>query len=403
MSTPSVLVSGASIAGPALASWLARAGWDVTVVERFDRLRDEGQNIDIRGTGREVLRRMGLEDAVRAAHTQETGLDFVDERGRPLARFAAGTDDTSGGTAELEILRGRLGQILYDHSSTGAAYVFGDQITALHDDGHGVDVEFLHGPARRFDAVVVAEGLRSRTRSMVIPDVHVRELGVYSAYLTIPRTDADNNRWRWLICDRGRGVTLRPDDVGTIRAGLNMRGSVRGLDRLGRDEVVSILRATFADVGWETPRILDALDDAPLYFEALGQARLTRWNRGRVVLLGDAAYCASPMSGMSTTLALTGAYVLAHELSQHADAQTAFARYEAVMRPFVEKAQQLRPGIPGVIYPRTRRQRSLVWAGLRAATSPLANRFGDVASAVFSPPADTLHLPDLATTSRHGG
>ncbi|MFF2810708.1 FAD-dependent monooxygenase [Streptomyces sp. NPDC058000] len=403
MSSPSILISGASIAGPALASWLAQAGWDATVVERFDRLRDEGQNIDIRGSGREVLRRMGLEDAVRAAHTRETGLDFVDERGRPLARFAAGTDDTSGGTAELEILRGRLGQILYDHSSTKAAYVFGDQITALHDDGHGVDVEFLHGSARRFDAVVVAEGLRSRTRSMVIPDVRLRELGLYSAYLTIPRTDADDNRWRWLICDRGRGVTLRPDDVGTIRAGLNMFGSVRGLDRLDRDEVVTILRATFDDVGWETPRILDALDEAPLYFEALGQARLPRWSRGRVVLLGDAAYCASPISGMSTTLALTGAYVLAGELAHHTDTHTAFARYEAIMRPFVGRAQQLRPGLPRILFPRTRRQRSLLWTGLRTATSPLVNRLGDVSGGLFSPPADALRLPDFAMTARHGG
>ncbi|MFB6538866.1 FAD-dependent monooxygenase [Streptomyces noursei] len=403
MSTPSVLISGASIAGPALASWLARAGWDVTVVERFDELRDEGQNIDVRGTGREVLRRMGLEEAVRAAHTHETGLDFVDERGRPVARFAAGTDDTSGGTAELEILRGRLGQILYDHSSAEAAYVFGDQITALHDDGHGVDVEFRRGPARRFDAVVLAEGLRSRTRAMVLGDAQVHELGVYSAYLTIPRTEADNDRWRWLICDRGRAVTLRPDDVGTIRAGLNVLSSVRGLDRLDRTGVVTVLRATFADVGWETPRILDALDDAPLYFEALGQARLPRWSSGRIALLGDAAHCASPMSGMSTTLALTGAYVLAGELVQHADPRTAFARYEATMRPFVEKAQQLRPGIPRMVYPHTRRQRSLVWAGLRTATSPLANRFGDVAGAVFSPPADAFRLPDRPMAARRDG
>lgn len=253
MSTPSILISGASIAGPTLASWLGAAGWDVTVIERFDQLRDEGQNIDIRGTGREVLRRMGLEDVVRAAHTHETGLDFVDERGRPVARIAAGTDDTSGGTAELEILRGRLSRILHDHSSTDAAYVFGDQITALHDDGHGVDVEFRHGPARRFDAVVIAEGLRSRTRSLVIRDVRLRELGLYSAYFTIPRTDADDNRWRWLIADRGRGVTLRPDDVGTIRASLNMHSATRGLDRLDRADIVTILRATFADIGWETP------------------------------------------------------------------------------------------------------------------------------------------------------
>ncbi|KOV60419.1 FAD-dependent monooxygenase [Streptomyces sp. MMG1121] len=400
VTTPSILISGASVAGPTLAHWLAGAGWDVTVIERVDRLRDEGQNVDVRGAGREVLRRMGIEDAVRAAHTHETGLDFVDEHGRPVASFAAGTDDTSGTTAELEILRGQLGHILYDLSSADSAYVFGDQITGLHDDGHGVDVEFLHAPARRFDAVVVAEGLRSRTRTRVLGDAPVRELGVYNAYLTIPRTDADNDRWRWLIADRGRGVALRPDNVGTTRASLNMRSSVRGVDRLDREDVVTILRATFADIGWEVPRILSALDDCPLYFESLGQARLPHWSRGRIAVLGDAAYCASPFSGMGTTLALTGAYILAGELTSHAEPQAAFARYEAIMRPFVEKAQQLSPGLPNLFYPGTRLQRSLIWAGLRATASPLANRLGGLQAMLFSPPADALDLPEYALTPR---
>ena len=81
--------------------------------------------------------------------------------------------------------------------------------------------------------------------------------------------------------------------------------------------MVTILRRTFADVGWAAPRVLDALDDAPLYFDAVGQARLPSWSSGRVALLGDAAYCSSPVSGMSTSLALTGAYVLAGELAAH--------------------------------------------------------------------------------------
>ncbi|WP_328609904.1 FAD-dependent monooxygenase [Amycolatopsis sp. NBC_00345] len=396
MSSPSILISGASIAGPALAFWLTRAGWEVTVVERFDQLRDEGQNIDVRGVGREVLRRMGLEQAVLAAHTRETGMDFVDEQGQLVVSYAAGTDDSSGGTAEVEILRGQLGRILYDISSPGAGYVFGDQIATLHDDGHGVDVEFHSGPARRFDAVVIAEGLRSRTRSLILEDAPVHELGLYLAYLTIPRIDTDDTRWRWLISDRGRAAWLRPDNVGTTRASLSMYSPVRGLDRLDRADLAVVLRETFADVGWETPRILAALEDAPLYFEALGQARLPRWSSGRVALLGDAAYCASPISGLGTTLALTGAYVLAGELLGHADPRAAFARYEEVMRPFAERAQQLAPGRPGRLYPDTKEQRAQLWAELRGQTLPQEGQ----AAAWSTPPADALTLPDYPLKPR---
>jgi len=125
MPSPHVLISGASIAGPALAHWLAAAGWTTTVVERFDALRDTGQNIDVRGAAREVVRRMGLDDAVRGATTGETGTAFVDERGDVVAAFPAGRSDTDGATAEVSPLSG-MGTSL----ALVGAYVLGGELTA---------------------------------------------------------------------------------------------------------------------------------------------------------------------------------------------------------------------------------------------------------------------------------
>ena len=139
---PSILISGSSIAGPALAYWLNAHGWQTTVVERFDELRDDGQNIDVRGAGREVARRMGIEDAIRAASTGETGTEFVNADGSPVARFAAGESDSGGATAELEILRGQLSRIIVDRTRTDTTYVFGDRIVALDDGQDGVTVTF---------------------------------------------------------------------------------------------------------------------------------------------------------------------------------------------------------------------------------------------------------------------
>ncbi|MBT2207387.1 MULTISPECIES: FAD-dependent monooxygenase [Actinomadura] len=390
----SVLVSGASVAGPALASWLARSGWDVTVVEHFDHLPDQGQNVDVRGVGRQVLRRMRIEEAVRAAHTSEVGVRFVDERGRPVASFPAGTDDSGGGTAEIEILRGRLAELLYEQSADEVEYRFGDRISALHDDEAGVDVEFRHGPDRRFDTVVIAEGLRSRTRSMIMPDARPRELGLYIAHLAIPRTDSDSRWWRTMLCGRGRAIFLRPDNVGTTRAGMFFTSNVRGLDRLGRDDIVAILRETFADVGWEAPRVLEALDNGSLYLEDIAQTRLPTWSRGRTALVGDAAYCATPISGMGTTLALTGAYVLAGELTARDDPRAAFARYEQLLRPLVTQAQHLLPGVPNAVVPQSRAQRTLIHTALRLAGTPLARRLQATAGRFTTPRAEAITLPD---------
>jgi 2-polyprenyl-6-methoxyphenol hydroxylase-like FAD-dependent oxidoreductase len=390
---PTILISGASIAGPALAYWLNAQGWQTTVVERFDELREDGQNIDVRGAGREVARRMGIEDAIRTASTGETGTEFVDGRGARVAYFAAGESDSGGATAELEILRGQLSRIIVDRTRDETEYVFGDQIVAIADGEDGATVTFRNGPARTFDVVVVAEGLRSRTRSLVFPDSHsVRELGFYVAYLTIPRTGDDTDLWRWHSAGRGRSVTLRPDNLGTIRATLGFMSDVRGLDELDRDGIVTILRRTFADVGWVAPRVLAELDDAPLYFDAVGQTRMPSWSSGRVALVGDAAYCSSPISGMSTSLALTGAYILAGELAAHPH-RTAFARYEALMRPYVDQAQKLAPGAPGIANPRSRAGVALMNAVVRIAASPAAARLGGVASKLFTPPADAIDLP----------
>lgn len=393
---PSILISGASIAGPAAASWLAAGGWDVTVVERFAHLRDEGQNVDVRGIGREVLRRMGLEDAARAHHTSETGLAFVDADGRAYASFPAGVDDTdSSPTAELEILRGQLSRLLYDHSANSAEYLFGNRITNLNDDGCGVDVEFAHGPQRRFDAVVIAEGSRSRTRNLVFPDARVDELGLLVAYLTIPRAINDDRQWRIHFGGRGRLVHLRPDNVGTTRAMLSMYTDARGLDQLDRDGIVAVLRATYGDVGWDTPRVLAGLDDDSLHVDQIAQVRLPTWHHGRIAVLGDAAWCAGPF-GTGTTSALAGAYVLAGELgTTPEDIPAAFTRYESILRPLTDQAQTI---VPRNGHPRVEWHRTLLRTGLRVLGGPAGRALGRIFPAL-SPalPVDQIALPDYPT------
>jgi 2-polyprenyl-6-methoxyphenol hydroxylase-like FAD-dependent oxidoreductase len=398
VTTRSILISGAGIAGPTLASWLSAAGWQVTVVERFGHLREQGQNVDVRGTARKVLRRMGLEDAVRAVTTRESGLDFVDDTGRPIASIDAGTGDSAGPTAELEVVRGRLARILADHSAADAEYLFGEQIAGLDDDGDGVTVSFASGIRRRFDVVAIAEGLRSRTRAIVMPEARIHELGVYCAYLTIARTGTDTDRWRWLLSPHRRTVALRPNDSHFTTATLTWRTPVRGLDRLDRAEIVALVRKTFAGIGWETPRILAALDDCPMYFEALGQARLPVWSRGRVVLVGDAAWAASPFAGIGATLAITGAYILAGELSAQPDPGTAFARYEKLMRPMVTAGQKSAPTMSRLAHPgsrleRTLLQRPLLRFGAWAAASPLMQRLSG-AGGGESTAAGAIELPD---------
>lgn len=404
MSTPSILISGASIAGPTLAYWLHAAGWDTTVVERFDGLREAGQNIDVRGAAREVVRRMGIEDALLAAATGEQGTEFVDEHGRSLAVLPRDATEVEGATAELEILRGELSRVIHETNRRDTEYLFGDQIASLDDRGDRVDVTFRNAPPRSFDVVVVAEGLTSRTRSLIMPEAGISHLGIYMAYLTIPRTGADNDWWRWYNATDQRQVTLRPDNLGTIRATLAFMTNVRGLEDLAPQAQTALLRATFAGAGWETPRVLDGLDAAPYYFDAIGQVRLPRWSRGRLGLIGDAAYCAAPLSGMGTSLALVGAYVLAAELATAPDHATAFQRFEQRMRPYVAGAQEPAARSPRWAYPRTRAGVRAVRTVAKVIASTPAQRLA-LADRFSRPAADNIELPDFSPIlagRRHG-
>ena len=347
MSSTRVLVTGASIAGPALAHWLYRRGAEVTVVERAPGLRPGGQAVDARGVAKEVIRRMGLDEAVRAARTDTAGAYNVDVDGNVLETFRAEDDGGDGFIAEIEILRGDLSRVLHDDTRDGVEYIFGDRIAELAQDADGVDVTFAGGDRRRFDLVIGADGLHSALRGMVFgpPERFVRHLGRMMAFYTVPNEFGLD---RWLIdyqeSGTGRSAGLRPIQDAT-RAMAMFSFLAADLDIDYRDVAAQkrLLRERMADLGWLTPRILAHLDDTPdFYLDEVAQVVMDRWSSGRVGLLGDAAFCSSPLSGAGTGLALVGAYLLAGELAAAGwDPEAGFAAYERRMRSYVEANQEI--------------------------------------------------------------
>ncbi|WP_040698483.1 FAD-dependent monooxygenase [Nocardia vinacea] len=345
MSGIRVLVAGASIAGPALAHWLRRRGAEVTVVERAPELRPGGQAVDARGVAKEVIRRMGLDAAVRAACTDTAGAHTVDVDGNVLETFRADDDDGDGFIAEIEILRGDLSQVLYDDTRDGVEYIFGDRIAELTQDADGVDVTFAGGDRRRFDLVVGADGLHSALRAMVFGphEQFLRHLGLVLAFYSVPN-EFGLDRWLIDYQESGRSAGLRPiQDATRAMAMFSFPSADLDVDYRDVEAQKRLLRERMAGLGWLTPGILAHLDDTPdFYLDQVAQVVMDRWSSGRVVLLGDAAFSSSPMSGAGTGLALVGAYLLAGELAAAGwDPEAGFAGYERRMRSFVEANQEI--------------------------------------------------------------
>jgi 2-polyprenyl-6-methoxyphenol hydroxylase-like FAD-dependent oxidoreductase len=346
------LISGASVAGPTLAFWLSRFGFEVTVVESAPGIRPGGYAVDFRGTGMRVLERMGLIDEVKALQTRTGSITMVNERGEVVARLPDGF--TSG---ELEIMRGDLSKLLYEATRDTAEYAFADSIASLRQTTDAVEVTLRGGRSQAFDLVFGADGLHSNVRAMVFGEESkfVRHMGYYIAIFTVPDFLQLHDTGRYYVQLGKRVGCFGNSNHGNAQASFYFASAQMDYDRHDVAAQKQLLRETFADVKWEARRMLEMMAAAPdFYFDSLSQVKMDDWSSGRVALIGDAASCASPMAGMGTSIAMVGAFVLASELkAADGDYATAFSNYQSRMRGFVIEAQKMADSV-GWFIPRTR-------------------------------------------------
>ena len=338
-----VLVSGASIAGPAVAYWLHRHGFAVTVVEKAAGVRGGGYPIDVRGTALEVTRRMGILPQLQEAHIESRRLTFLDADGSTVASVRP--ESVTGGVegSDLEVRRGDLTSVLYRAVADDVEFVFDDSVDVLTQHEHGVDVTFRSGAHRGYDLVVGADGLHSRTRELVFgpeqPFHHY--LGYCFAGFTMPNSFGLSHEGM-LWSTPGRGAALYAvRDSDELHGFLVFARPDPPYDAF-RDPAAQrdLVAAAFADDGWEIPTMVAAMHDADdLFFDVVSQIRQPRWTSGRVALVGDAAAAPSFLTGQGSSLALVGAYMLAGTLATHRDHTAAFAAYERDTRGFVELNQ----------------------------------------------------------------
>lgn len=357
MPQPTVLISGAGIAGPALAFWLNKSGYRVTIVELADGIRPGGQTVDLRGAGGDVVERMGLIDHMRERSLDQKGAAWIKADGSRRADMPVTAFNGNGLVSKLEILRGDLVDVLYQATNDQTDYRFNTRIEELSQDEDAVRATLSDGTKLSVDLVVGADGPHSAVRRLVFgpEEQFVKPLGGYNAWFTAPDT-VGLDGWYLMYQAPGLNASMRPShDPALCKAGLAFRSDPVAYDRRNPDEQQALLTKHFAGAGWQCDALVAAAAEADdFYFDAFAQVHMPTISEGRVTLAGDAGYCASPLSGMGTSLALVGAYVLAGELgtADSPDAQhtkAAMQRYEAVMRPYVNRCQDLPNGIDGYL------------------------------------------------------
>ncbi|KAJ4422254.1 hypothetical protein N0V82_003114 [Gnomoniopsis sp. IMI 355080] len=375
-----VLICGGGIAGNALAFWLTKIGHNVTVLEKYPGLRATGLQLDLRGAGIEVMKRMGLEQAFRAKRTPEEGMQMVDSTGKQRAWFPATkpkAGEKQGFTTEYEIMRGNICRILHEAAISNttragvkpsARYIFDTSIKSFKQNAEAVDVYFEDGTRGSYDLLVGADGQWSRTRRMMLANGHeplsaggsdgLHPIpGLYFAYFTMQRPIQEGEKYiaTSYLAPKRRGILTRRHSPTEVQVMLSCRDDSEIMRNIPRGDMAAEKEAManiFQGAGWQSDEIVEAMKkSSDFYCERLGLVKLAPWSRGRVTLVGDAAHCPTVLSGMGTTSAMVGAYILAGEIERHVGSSTgttdssgglttALESYEARFRPFMDQVQK---------------------------------------------------------------
>ncbi len=366
---PRVIISGAGIAGTVLAYWLGKHGFQVLVVERSSSNNQSGQIIDVEGPAQEIVKRMGVLDEIQSKVTHEAGIRFFDDSNRVFAMFPVGRTGISN---EIEIMRPALAGVLLSAADSfpNVEFRYGSIVQSLRQTESKVIVDIQEKgkdtvSQEEFEMLIACDGLRSTTRDMILPSFErkscVKSVNAFAAFFSLPAEPQDRPYGNLYVGPGRRSALTKPWTEKETSAYLTCCKFDQKLRDARESRDVELQKRTvaaiFQGLGWETDRLVKGMMEAQnFYFEEISQVMLAKWSHGRCALLGDTAYCPSPLTGQGTNLAILGAYVLASKIVKNTGNPTeAFEQYEKDMRPYVSKVQPIPLGgyLPLLLNPDT--------------------------------------------------
>lgn len=333
-----VLISGASFAGLVTAYWMNKMGYKVTVVEIGSHLKMGGTPVDIKDETIDIVKRMGLFEQIKAHRIGPEKWEFknADDISEKIVLLEKPSDN------EFEIERDILLNLLFDLIKNEVDFIFNNSITTLDKKEDGVEVGFKNGTKNQYDLVYGCDGIHSAVRRICFGEEaeYAHFLGQYFCIAIANRLLVEEGTYQ-MYAEPNKGLALyaynsKTDIIFTFRPEEEISYDFRN-----QEQMKQIVLGQIQGMSWRATELKDELlNSKSFYFDKFCQIKMPSWTKGRVALVGDAAYCASPAAGMGGSLAIIGATALADAFEKnYGNFEMAFKEYNKDLRPFIEKVQ----------------------------------------------------------------
>lgn len=357
MENKNILISGAGIAGTTLAFWLKKFGFNPTIIEISPKLREGGYAIDFMGAGYDVAEKMGIISLLEKADINVSKVGFVDTNNNEKGSMNYAKIKKLMNNRALTLLRSDLAKVIYENLNNEVEIIFGDAIEKIEQTKENIIVTFRSGKSRSFDLLVGADGLHSVVRNLTFGNEEQFEkyYGYYTSSFTLENYSPKNRAFLMCNVPGKQAAVYAYSDKKTATFFVFASHEKLKYDHHDVNKQKQILKDKFMNMGWKCPEILSRIDSSPdFYFDSISQIKMDNWSKGRVTLVGDACDCPSLLSGKGSTLAMTGAYILAGELKQaNGNYEIAFKNYEDMFKPFISKKQKSAQGFAKSFIPKS--------------------------------------------------
>ena len=348
-----VLISGASIAGLSAAWWMHQLGYQVTVVEKAPQPRVDGAAVDLKGDTIAVVKRMGLYDQLKKNRLHCDLIEFMNQADQTQHSFSL----PDGEVDEIEIERPAFVEVLFTDLKPKVTFLFNNSITTLEETREGITAQLANGLTRSFHLVLGCDGVHSTVRKLWFGE-EARYAHFMQAYgsITIVNKLLVRQGSQQIYRVPGKSINLNAYNGKTDVVFNFVSERAVTFDYRDKAQQRQLILEQFKDQGWRTAELLEELRQSEdFYFIEYYQIKMPSWTKGRVALVGDAAYCVSPAAGRGGSVAMSGAATLADALHKHqGEYSLAFEDYNKTFRPFIARLQaDAQQTLQTVLLPRT--------------------------------------------------